>query len=181
MNFTYSVKLSRRARAIRIYIHPNLKVEVVTPVTTEISAVDEFVLKKAEWIKRKLAYFAKHKIIFIKKTDFSYRKNHNRALKMIHRKIFYYNNSYKFSVGKISVRDQKSRWGSCSRRGNLSFSYKIVFLPQALVNYLIVHELCHLKEFNHSKNFWALVSQTIPNYSVLRKEIKLVSVSPTPN
>lgn len=108
------------------------------------------------------------------------KKNSNLALELVRQKVSYYNGFYNFSLGKISVRDQKSRWGSCSRRGNLSFSYKIVFLPEDLANYLVVHELCHLKEFNHSKNFWSLVSQTIPNWVFLRRELKLTRLRRKP-
>lgn len=106
-----------------------------------------------------------------------YKKNRERALILVRSKIEHFNKFYGFTFGKIAIRNQKSRWGSCSRRGNLSFNYKIVFLPSRLADYLIVHELCHLKEFNHSKNFWSLVSQTIPNYSILKKELHHLSIS----
>ncbi|NBX49499.1 M48 family peptidase, partial [bacterium] len=82
------------------------------------------------------------------------------------------NQHYGFSYGKISVRNQQTRWGSCSKRGNLNFNYRILFLPPHLADYLIVHELCHLKEFNHSPRFWALVAQGCPNYHACKKELR---------
>ncbi|NBS67881.1 M48 family peptidase [bacterium] len=66
----------------------------------------------------------------------------------------------------------RTRWGSCSKRGNLNFNYRILFLPPHLADYLIVHELCHLKEFNHSPRFWALVAQGCPNYHACKKELR---------
>lgn len=73
----------------------------------------------------------------------------------------------------ITIRNQSSRWGSCSRKGNLSFNYRIALLPPELADYIIVHELCHLGEFNHSKKFWDLVEKTIPNWPKLRAELKV--------
>ena len=79
---------------------------------------------------------------------------------------------YGVKCGRVAMRNQKTRWGSCSKEGNLNFNYKIAFLPPELADYLIVHELCHLKEMNHLPRFWALVEQTIPNHKALRKEMR---------
>jgi hypothetical protein len=70
------------------------------------------------------------------------------------------------------IKNTSSRWGSCSRLGNLNFNYKIVFLPPELQDYLVVHELCHLGQFNHSQSFWNLVKKTIPEYLRLRKNLR---------
>jgi predicted metal-dependent hydrolase len=74
-------------------------------------------------------------------------------------------------VGKIAIRNQKSRWGSCSKKGNLNFNYKLVFLSPELRDYVIVHEICHIREFNHGKAFWALVAETVPEWRGLRKSL----------
>lgn len=83
------------------------------------------------------------------------------------------NQVYGFAYHRISIRNQSTRWGSCSKQGNLNFSYKLLFLSQMLQDYVLVHELCHLQELNHSPRFWALVAQTVPNYRVLRKELRI--------
>ena len=88
------------------------------------------------------------------------------------KKIEAFNKIYQFKYNRVSIRNQKTRWGSCSKSGNLNFNYKIALLPEKLVDYIIVHELCHLKEFNHSEKFWALVSITIPDYTIVRTELK---------
>ena len=87
-------------------------------------------------------------------------------------RVEYFNKIYNFSFNKILIKNQKTRWGSCSNKGNLNFNYKILFLPEALRDYIIVHELCHLKEFNHSKNFWKLISRAIPDYSEIKNELR---------
>ena len=79
---------------------------------------------------------------------------------------------YGITVGRISIRKQKTRWGSCSTAGNLNFNYRLSFLPFTLLDYVVVHELCHIREHNHSPAFWALVGQAYPNWKVLRKELE---------
>ena len=76
--------------------------------------------------------------------------------------------------GKIAIRNQKSRWGSCSKKGNLNFNYKLVFLDADLRDYVIVHELCHIKEFNHAPAFWTLVALAVPQWRQLRAELRTV-------
>jgi predicted metal-dependent hydrolase len=102
-----------------------------------------------------------------------YLKYKEQARELAHRKVEEYSKIYNLKYNKIAIRNQKTRWGSCSKSGNLNFSYKIALLPENLANYIIVHEVCHLGEFNHSKNFWDLVAQTTPDYAKLRKELNV--------
>ncbi len=69
-----------------------------------------------------------------------------------------------FSYQAITIRGQKTRWGSCSSRGNLNFNWRLVMAPQSAIEYVIIHELCHLKVPNHSTQFWSLVAQFCPDY-----------------
>ncbi len=114
---------------------------------------------------------------FIKKKkvvrkNLEYLQLKEQARQIVHQRLIYFNQHYKFSYGRIAIKDQKSRWGSCSSKGNLNFNYRIAILPPELQDYLIVHELCHLGQMNHSKNFWTLVEQAIPNYRVLDRQLK---------
>lgn len=72
----------------------------------------------------------------------------------------------------ISIRDQKSRWGSCSSSGTLSFNYRLVFAPSKVLDYVVVHELCHLTHMNHSKDFWNMVGTVMPDYKVYKSWLK---------
>ncbi|MEK7664803.1 MAG: M48 family metallopeptidase [Patescibacteria group bacterium] len=99
-------------------------------------------------------------------------KNKERARKIVEEKIGKFNAFYKFKFYKVRIKNQKTRWGSCSKKRNLNFNYKIVFLENKLADYLVVHELCHLAEFNHSYKFWNLVEKTIPDYLKINKELK---------
>jgi len=101
-------------------------------------------------------------------------KYRTQASELATSRLEIFNTTYGFTYGKISIRNTKSRWGSCSKKGNLNFNYRIVFLPPHLADYLVVHELCHLGEFNHSQKFWNLVGQTIPDFKERRKELRRV-------
>lgn len=96
------------------------------------------------------------------------------ARDFVHARIAYWNDFYGFSFNRVAIRNQRTCWGSCSEHGNLNFSYKLLFLPQHLADYVIVHELCHLKELNHSKRFWDLVAYTHPDYKTLRSELQSI-------
>lgn len=91
---------------------------------------------------------------------------------VVHARLAFFNTFYQLPVRKVFIKSLKSRWGSCSERGNLNFNYLVVFLPPNLQDYLIVHELCHLREFNHSPAFWAEVAKTIPNFRERRAQLR---------
>ena len=74
--------------------------------------------------------------------------------------------------GRIAIREQKSRWGSCSSRDNLNFNWKLMLAPPEALEYVVVHELCHLIEFNHSARFWRLVESRLPEYEISKKWLK---------
>jgi predicted metal-dependent hydrolase len=93
------------------------------------------------------------------------------ARRLVHERIAHFCTIYPFVCNRVSIRNQGTRWGSCSKKGNLNFHYRIALLPEHLRDYVIVHELCHLGEFNHSRNFWDLVARAVPNHKALRAEL----------
>ena len=76
------------------------------------------------------------------------------------------------SYSRITVRDQKTRWGSCSSTGTLSFNYRLMFAPPRVLDYVVIHELCHLTHMNHSREFWNLVASVMPEYKIHRNWLK---------
>jgi predicted metal-dependent hydrolase len=112
-----------------------------------------------------------------KRSKSEYLEYKNQALDLVKNKLEHFNKFYNFKYNKVTVRNQSTRWGSCSKSGNLNFNYKLALLPENLVDYVVVHELCHLGEFNHSKNFWDLVARTVPNYKDRRQELRVKSIN----
>ena len=115
-----------------------------------------------------------NKLIVSGEIEFLPRRVRDFAKKMLINYIKIYVNKFpdfKKRITKIHIKDTISRWGSCSSNGNLSFSYRIAFAPQFVIDYVIAHELCHLKEMNHSKNFWKLVYEISP-FPITNRAIK---------
>lgn len=106
-----------------------------------------------------------------------YLKYKNQALDLVKNKLEHFNQFYNFKYNKVTVRNQSTRWGSCSKSGNINFNYKLALLSESLVDYVVVHELCHLGEFNHSKKFWDLVARTVPDYKERRQELRIKSIN----
>lgn len=98
------------------------------------------------------------------------------ARRFVHVRISQLNAVYNFSFNRIAIRNQRTRWGSCSKQKNLNFNYRVALLPPHLADYIIVHELCHLQELNHSPDFWALVSRAVPNHRELRRELRGIKI-----
>lgn len=83
-----------------------------------------------------------------------------------------WNATYRYAYGRVSIKEQKSRWGSCSRQGNLNFNWRLLLAPLPVLDYVVIHELCHLKELNHSARFWQLVAVTCPAYAAHRRWLR---------
>ena len=170
----YILKTSRRARKMRLAIYCDGRFVVTRPIGLSENIVERFIIQKANWILSKLEHFKQFKGSIFKNDRREYLKHKDDALKFVNERIDYLNKIYNFKFNKINIRNQKTRWGSCSKKGNLNFNYKIVLLPRRVSDYIIVHELCHLKEFNHSKNFWNLVAKAVPEYQKIKAE-KLIN------
>lgn len=172
-NINFKINKSKRFKRMRLVVRRDMSVVANAPYGLPNIIIYNFLKSKTPWVIKSLNYFKKFQNLPVVKTSRKdYLENKLKALSLAKNKVLYWNQFYKFSVGRVGIKNQKTRWGSCSRKGNLNFNYKIVHLSEKLLDYLVVHELCHLKEFNHSKNFWQLVGQTIPNYKILRTELK---------
>ena len=121
--------------------------------------------------------FFKLRIKRKRKLSAKYLNYKEQARGMIRARLEYYNTFYNFKYKRIAIKNHKSRWGRCSKKGNLNFNYRLALLPQNLADYVVVHELCHLDEFNNSPKFWALVERTIPDWKTRRRELMKINVN----
>lgn len=166
--FPYILVKKKGLKYVRVSIKKG-KVYVSSPHLVSQKRIELFLQEKADWITEKLEASIKN----ARSIKFgSYSTHAKRAKKLIKERVEHYNEFYKFSYNRISIKQHESRWGSCSRKRNLNFNYRLFFLPLELVDYVVVHELSHLQEFNHSKDFWKLVALQIPDYKQRRMQLK---------
>ncbi len=169
----YEVRKSARARYMRLSVHADGAVVVTVPRIFRGGNIDHFVAMHDAWIQRALARVRGKRVIRIARADIARLKREAHTL--TERLSAEYAARYGLTHAAISVRAQKSRWGSCSKKGNLSFNYKIAALPRHLAEYVVVHEVCHLSAFDHSKRFWDLVAREVPDHKARRKELRALT------
>lgn len=167
---SYEFRSSRQAKKMRLEIGAS-GLKVVKPSFVPFIFIEQFIKSRAAWIIKNLAVtksytqppvIPKEELVILKR----------RAAHLILARLEFFNSHYNFKYKSLSVRDQKTRWGSCSREGALNFNCRLALLPERLLDYVAVHELCHLREMNHSIRFWNLVGETILDYKERRRELK---------
>jgi predicted metal-dependent hydrolase len=168
--FAYTIRKHPRAKRLTISVHADGRVVVTIPKRASLREAERFIEEKKHWITRTLA--AHTTTIAPAEARARYLEFREDARRFAVGLVERWSARYGVDVSRISIRNQRSCWGSCTRRGTLNFNYQILFLPPHLANYIVVHEICHLLEFNHSRRFWALVEKGIPEYPACRRELR---------
>lgn len=170
-----NVKIIRSNRkTLAIQINPDLSVTVRAPMYAPQSDIERILREKESWIQKRIEKIreqeAKKKETQGESVEREYLTNEeikklaDKALQHIPKRISYYAKQIGVTYGKITIRNQKTRWGSCSSKGNLNFNCLLMLAPAEVLDYVVVHELCHRKEMNHSKAFWMEVQRILPDY-----------------
>ena len=171
-----TIQIIRSARrSISLEITPAGEVLVRAPRRMPEAEIRRFVEEKSSWLKRHLAKREENKVLlqaegFLSEAEVA--RLSKLAKKIIPEKVAYFARLMGVSYGRIAIRKQKTKWGSCSREGNLNFNCLLMLAPPEVLDYVVVHELCHRLEMNHSAKFWAGVERVMPNYRVPRKWLK---------
>ena len=174
----YSVKKSKRAKRMRIAVYCDCSIVITSPQSVTETQIQKFIRLKSDWILKKIVFFSSLQIqpdIAIQ-SEQHYSQHKEKALKAITRRVRQLSEKYKLEPNEIRVKMLKTKWGSCSGKKNLNFNYKLIFLDQDLQGYVIIHELCHLKELNHTKKFWAHVESLMPQYTLMRNRMKSIGM-----
>ena len=164
-------------KTVYIQVNSDLSVTVRAPYSASEKDIEEILKKKEAWISRHIEKIKKTKERFeAEPTEKLTREKvialAEEALKVIPERVEYFAKVIGVTYGKITVRNQKTRWGSCSSKGNLNFNCLLMLAPPEVLDYVVVHELCHRKQMNHSKAFWLEVEKVLPNYKEVRKWLK---------
>lgn len=172
---THIEVIRSKRKTLAIEIRPDMRVVVRAPEKIPQKEIIKFVEEKQNWIKKHIAqmYFKAEEIKKQKKepalTNADIEKLCQKALSVIPDKVKYYAEIMGVTYGRITIRNQKTRWGSCSSKGNLNFNCLLMLMPDKVLDYVVVHELCHLKQMNHSKKFWKEVERYMPDYPNYKK------------
>lgn len=164
-------------KTVAIQVNSDLSVTVRAPRSVSEKDIEEILKKKEAWISKHIEKIKETKERFeAEPTKKLTRKKvialAEEALKVIPERVEYFAKVIGVTYGKITIRNQKTRWGSCSSKGNLNFNCLLMLAPPEVLDYVVVHELCHRKQMNHSKAFWLEVEKVLPNYKEVRKWLK---------
>lgn len=182
MNF--EIKESKRAKRLSITVKSSGQVVLTKPIRVSISVAEAFVMSREEWImttrkqledRRKESeklYGSSIQLPRLRRNTKEYKEAVKAARTRITTLVEEYAAKGPYTYTAISIRNQKTRWGSCSPKGVLSFNYRLIYLTPEELAYLAVHELAHTKHHNHRETFWEEVGRFIPQYKALRRSLK---------
>ncbi len=173
MAMEYDIIRSNR-KTISVEITRTAQIIVRAPFRMSKRDIEKFITDKSAWIERTLEKvtsrgddtslppFTEEEISLITK----------RAKEYISNRVLFFADDMQLAYKRVCIKHQKTRWGSCSGKGNLNFNCLLMLCPLEVIDYVIIHELCHLKHHNHSKDFWDEVEKYMPEYKIHRKWLK---------
>ncbi|MDC0145065.1 M48 family metallopeptidase [bacterium] len=162
-------KKSNRAKRINISIREISNIRVSVPFNISFESAEQFVCLKTDWIRNNLKKISKNKTK-LEEVDKNY------ARKILKQRLDQLCEKHNFLYGNLSIRNQKTRWGSCSAKNNISLNAKLTSLPKELMDYVILHELVHTRVKNHSKDFWGTLDKYVQNSKKIDKKLKKYSL-----
>lgn len=164
----YNVEVRRSKRkSTAIKITADMQIVVFVPLYVSDNEIERMVISKSKWIDEhmlKVQSTIDERSKLEKITFEQIKELADQAVEYIPKRVKYYAEKENFVYNKITIKNLVSRWGSCSTKGNLNFNCLLMLTPDYVIDYIVVHELCHLREMNHSEKFWAEVEKIMPDY-----------------
>jgi predicted metal-dependent hydrolase len=163
---------SFRARRIIISIRPQKGVRVAVPGRTSVNSALEFVHTKKPWIRKQLARIAEYENQNKTLANSFAAIDRVEAKKKLTTRLKQLAEKHGFTSNRVFIRNQQTRWGSCSHKNNISLNVKLVVLPEELIDYVILHELVHTRIHDHSKRFWSELDKYVGNSKVIASKLR---------
>jgi predicted metal-dependent hydrolase len=167
---------SPKAQHLNISVRPFKGVRVAVPKGVSLKKAEQFLHSKAQWIQNHMAKVRRLEKMHEDVLERLAQINHKEAKKILVARLNQLAEKHGFIYNRVFVRKQKTRWGSCSAKNNISLNAKLLLLPEKLMDFIILHELVHTRVKNHSKDFWAELLKIEPNGKALSSEIKETSI-----
>ena len=167
------IRSSRKTMVLEIIKDGTILVRA--PYRMPESEIRRFIREKSDWIEKHVQRIEERQrtlppVEGLTMKDI--RKLADQASVVIPKRVEYFAEKIPVTYGRITIRNQKTRWGSCSSKGNLNFNCLLMLAPPEVLDYVVVHELCHRKEMNHSERFWREVENILPDYRERKKWLK---------
>ena len=158
-----------KSKIKNMYIHiKEGKVIVKAPIRLKDKYIQEFINKKSKWIYENVKRYEQNP----KKEEKIEPEDIERLKRVIQRSIEKYSKTLKVMPSKVRIKDIKYAWGSCSSKKNITINLKLATKEEKTIEYVVLHEMCHLREMNHSKIFWDLVEENMSDYKIYKKKLK---------
>ena len=165
------ITVRRRRSRLSIVVDGNRGVRVMAPLGVNEKVIEAFVASHKEWIEKALSKVEKKKEIPIPGAQKSFHAHNARAKKILTQRVQFFAKQMGVKVSKVTIKRTKRQWGSCSSSGVISLHYKLIFLSPQIMDYVVVHELCHITHPNHSSAFWRAVEAVFPTYRQAKAEL----------
>ena len=165
-------------KSIAIEVCPDCHLRVRAPYRMSGAQINAFVEEKAKWIEKHIQMMREKQERRAKEPPVEklsleeIKELAGQAMQVLPPKVCFYAEQIGVDYGRITIRNQKTRWGSCSGKGNLNFNCLLMLAPESVQDYVVIHELCHRKEMNHSQRFWAEVAKIMPDYQEKRRWLR---------
>jgi len=162
-------------RTLSLQVRPGGEILVRAPRHATLQEIRAFVLKNRAWLQKHIA-LVQEETARTEPADLltmeEIRRLAEEAMRVIPGRVAHFAPLVGVRYGRITIRNQKTRWGSCSGKGNLNFNCLLMLAPVSVQTYVVVHELCHRREMNHSDRFWKEVERIMPDYRIPKKWLK---------
>jgi predicted metal-dependent hydrolase len=164
-------------KTVSIQVDEELSVILRAPRQITQKEIEKILKEKEQWIQKAIEKMKQrngaNEAAAIQRLSYEeIRELADKAMEYIPPRVSYFAQKIGVNFGRITIRNQRTRWGSCSSKGNLNFNCLLMLTPPEVIDYVVVHELCHRKEMNHSKAFWSEVESVLPDYKVQVKWLK---------
>jgi len=166
------IEHSRRAKRVSISVKAFRGVRVAVPLSVSFSKAIEFVHLKKPWIKKQLVMIKRHETESRALAELSATIDRKKARRQLVGRLNKLAINHGFTFNRVSMRSQRTRWGSCSRNSNISLNVKLVLLSEDLVDYVILHELVHTRIHNHNKSFWEELDRYVENSKAFASRLR---------
>ncbi len=167
------INLERSSRkTLTIQITKDIELCIKAPLYTSECEIYRFIQQKQFWIYKQAKREMSNAKNRTERSEKEIQELREKARKILTIKSHQYATWIGVSFERIRIGDQRTRWGSCSSKGTISYNWKLILMPEEIMDYVVVHELCHLLEMNHSPRFWQLVADVLPDYAMRRTWLK---------